>query len=91
MTELALFTSTFFLVFALGLQSLNVNGGHRFAAFFTSFLIGGANLVVLKLAPNSTGTEIAAYLAGGPLGIICAMKFHGWLRGRRGNYTGDKD
>ena len=32
MTELALFASTFVLVFALGLQSLNVNNGHRWAA-----------------------------------------------------------
>lgn len=83
MTELALFVSTFLLVFALGLQSLNVNGGHYSAAFCTSFLIGTANLAVLKLAPNATGTEIAAYLSGGPLGILCAMKFHTWWRLRK--------
>lgn len=80
MNELALFVSTFILVFALGLQSLNVNGGHYMAAFFTSFLIGVGNLVVLKLAPTATGTEIAAFLSGGPLGIICAMKVHYVMR-----------
>lgn len=80
MNELALFLSTFILVMALGLQSLNVNGGHYVSAFFTSFLIGGGNLVVLRLAPNATGTEIAAYLSGGPLGILCAMKLHTVLR-----------
>ena len=74
MTELILFTSSFLLVFALGFQSLNVNNGHYRAAFLTSFGIGAANIAVLKLAPNATGTQIAAYLAGGPLGIICAMK-----------------
>ena len=46
------------------------------------FAIGGANLALYKLAPNANGTEIAAYLSGGPLGIICAMKAHGWMRRR---------
>jgi hypothetical protein len=82
MTELLLFISTFLAVFALGFQSLNVNNGHYRAAFFTSFLIGGANLALFKLAPNAGGTEIAAYLSGGPIGIVCAMKFHGWFRKR---------
>jgi len=80
MTEILLFCSTFAAVFALGFQSLNVNNGHYVSAFFTSFLIGGANLALYKLAPNATGTQIAAYLSGGPIGIICAMKFHGWFR-----------
>lgn len=76
MTALALFCSTFALVFALGLQSLNVNGGHYRAAFVTSALIGIANLVLFKLAPDANGVEIAAYLAGGPLGIVCSMHAH---------------
>jgi len=88
MTELLLFTSTFLLVFALGLQSLNVNNGRHTAAFFTSFLIGGANLVVLRLAPNASPTEIAAYLSGGPLGILCAMKVFAWQRKNQHENTG---
>lgn len=83
MTELALFFSTFMLVFALGLQSLNVNNGRHMAAFFTSFMIGGANLVVLRLAPNASGSEIAAYLSGGPIGILCAMKVFAIMKRRR--------
>lgn len=79
MTALALFASTFVLVFALGLQSLNVNGRHYVAAFFTSFLIGGGNLVLFKLAPDATGMEIAAFLLGGPFGIIAAIAAHPWL------------
>jgi len=74
MTALMLFVSSFSLVFALGYQSLNVNNGHYRAAFLTSFAIGAANIAVLKLAPSASPTEIAAYLAGGPLGIVCAMK-----------------
>ncbi|WP_421885203.1 hypothetical protein [Methylibium sp.] len=80
MIALALFASTFVLVMALGIQSLNVNGGHRLLACATSFAIGAANLVVLKQMPgHTTGLEIAAYLSGGPAGIWCAMALHPWL------------
>jgi hypothetical protein len=83
MTELILFASSFALVFALGFQSLNVNNGHYVAAFLTSFAIGIANIAVLKLAPNATGTQIVAFLAGGPLGIVCAMKAFEIMRRKR--------
>ncbi|HJW25155.1 MAG TPA: hypothetical protein VJ576_09675 [Rhodocyclaceae bacterium] len=76
MTELALFASCYFLVLFLGLQSLNVNGGHYRAAFITSFGIGLGNLVVLKLAPNASASEMAAYLMGGPFGIVSSMALH---------------
>ena len=76
MTALALFASTFALVFFLGLQSLNVNGGHYRAAFLTSFGIGLGNLALFKLAPDASGIEIAAFLAGGPFGIVSSMWFH---------------
>lgn len=76
MNELILFASTFVLVFALGMQSLNVNGGHYIAAFLTSFAIGGANMVLLKLGPNAGTTEIIAFLAGGPFGIVSSMAVH---------------
>jgi hypothetical protein len=83
MTELILFASSFSLVFALGFQSLNVNNGHYKAAFLTSFFIGMSNIAVLKLAPNATAPQIAAYLAGGPLGIICAMRAFEIMRRKR--------
>lgn len=76
MTALALFASTYALVFFLGLQSLNVNGGHYKAAFLTSFGIGVANLVLFKLAPDAGALEIAGFLAGGPLGIVSSMAAH---------------
>lgn len=76
MTTVALFASTFALVFFLGLQSLNVNSGRYAAAFFTSFGIGVGNLVLFKLAPEASGMEIAAYLAGGPFGIVSSMLVH---------------
>lgn len=73
MTALLLLASTFALVFCLGLQSQLVNNGHFAAAFFNSLAIGGANLVLFKLAPDATGWEIAAYLSGGPFGIVASM------------------
>lgn len=76
MTAILLFASTFLLVFFLGLQSLNVNNGHRLAAFFTSFGIGLSNLMLFKLAPDATGLEMAAFLMGGPFGIVASMKAH---------------
>jgi hypothetical protein len=76
MTLAALFASTFLLVFFLGLQSLNVNRGHYTAAFFTSFGIGIGQLILYKLAPDANGLEIAAYLGGGPLGIVASMWIH---------------
>lgn len=78
MTTAALFFSTFGLVFCLGLQSQLVNNGHGLAAFGNSLAIGACNLVLFKLAPNATGPEIAAYLLGGPFGIVASMwAYHG--------------
>lgn len=76
MTALTLFASTLLLVFFLGLQSLNVNNGHRLAAFLTSFGIGVSNLLLFKLAPHASGIEIAAFLMGGPFGIVASMQAH---------------
>lgn len=73
MTALWLLASTFGLVFALGLQSQLVNNGHFAAAFVNSLAIGACNLVLFKLAPDASGTEIAAYLLGGPFGIVASM------------------
>lgn len=76
MTQSALFVSTFLLVMLLGLQSLNVNNGHHWAAFLTSFGIGASNLVLFKLAPDANTTEMLAYMLGGPFGILAAMWLH---------------
>lgn len=77
MNALVLFVATAGLVFALGLQSLNVNGRHFVAAGCTSFMIGAANLVLFKTLPGPTsGLELAGYLCGGPVGILAAMVLH---------------
>ena len=73
MTALILFASTLLLVMALGMQSLLVNNGRYVPAACNSFAIGVGNLLLYKLAPDATGIEIAAFLAGGPIGIVVAM------------------
>lgn len=75
-TALALFGSTFALVFTLGLQSQLVNRGHFIAAALNSFAIGSANLLLFKLAPDAAGAEIAGFLGGGPFGIVFSMWFY---------------
>lgn len=80
MTALGLFVATFFLVLFLGLQSLNVNGGHKLMAAFTSFGIGTANITILKIMPGPTDLmEIAAYCIGSPAGILASMYIHPWM------------
>lgn len=71
-----IFGSTFVLVFALGFQSLNVNGGHYRPAFMTSFLIGTSNLVLFKYVPDANWLEMMAYLSAGPLAIVASMWAH---------------
>lgn len=74
---LLILACTFGVVLALGLQSLNVNGGHHLMAAVTSFAIGTFNLALLKLVPQPTTVfDNAAYLLGGPIGILVAMKLH---------------
>jgi len=81
--DIILFCSSFFLVFALGMQSLNVNGGHYFAAFMNSFLIGSFNLLAYKLVPHANLAEMASYLLGGPLGIVFSMRIHKKTMGKK--------
>jgi hypothetical protein len=71
-----LFGATFITVFALGVQSLNVNGGHKAMAAITSLAIGASNLVLLKILPGPTGwAHHLGYFAGGVAGILAAMHY----------------
>ena len=85
MTALALFAATYFLVLFLGLQSLNVNGGHKLLSALTSFGIGFAQITVLKIVPGpTTNFELLAYCLGGPAGILTSMAVHPWMVARFG-------
>lgn len=85
MNALFIFAATFAVVLFLGLQSLNVNGGHKLLAVTTSFGISVANLFILKVMPGPTdGLELVAYMTGGPLGIWVSMCIHPWVVRRFG-------
>lgn len=61
------------------------NSKYKAAAFANSFAIGAANLVLFKLAPDAAGIEIAAYLLGGPFGIVSAIiAFSTWRKAKQG-------
>lgn len=88
MSEISLFAATYVLVFFLGLQNLHVVGGHYKSAFITSVGIGACQMILLKLGPDASATEIAAFLAGGPFGIVTSMWIYrrtlGRIMARRG-------
>lgn len=75
-TPLLCFAATFVSVFALGLQSQNVNQGHYWAAAWTSLLIGAGHIGLYKYMPNANVPELAGYLLGGVTGITTSMWFH---------------
>jgi hypothetical protein len=75
MNAFLLFTGSFFIVLALGFQQNNVHYRRYQAAFLNGIFIGIMNLLVLRLGPNASPVELAAFLMGGPLGIVAAI----WL------------
>lgn len=81
MNALILFLSTFFLVLALGLQSQFVNNGHYVAAFTNSLMISLGQLGALQIVHAGAPLEYAAYLLGGPLGIVTSMYAYRRWRG----------
>lgn len=78
MQELILFSSTFIIVFLLGLQSINVNNRRYVASAITSIGIGSCTLLQLRLVPKMEMNLLQdfCYLAGGPLGIMFSIWFY---------------
>lgn len=81
----ALFASSFVTVFALGFQQQNVTGRHYWAAFFTSFLIGGSQIFLWSTMPGADVWQVAATLIGGPFGIVASMWVHRRTIGKKHN------
>jgi hypothetical protein len=73
MNAAILLGSTFFLVFALGMQSQFVNNGHYVSAFANSLMVSVSQLGALQVIHAHTPWEYAAYIFGGPIGIVCSM------------------
>lgn len=76
MNELALFTSAYLTVFALGFQQQNVIHRNFKAAALTSLVIGSCQIFLWRTLPSANVTEVIATLAGGPAGILSAMWAH---------------
>ncbi len=85
MQAVILFGTTFVLVFALGVNTLSVSKGQYGIAFLTSFLISGSNLVILRAVPQGDLLEVAAYMLGGPFGIVASMWIHNRFLRKGGN------
>jgi hypothetical protein len=73
---LAAFLSTFVSVFALGLQSLNVNQRMYVAAALTSVAISSGHIWLYKVMPTATGWDVGGYYLGGIAGITASIWFH---------------
>jgi hypothetical protein len=77
MTAALIFAASFGFVFALGIQQMNVQLRGKIAAFVTGLLIQLTQLVVLKSLPGPTDPfEIAAFMLGGPCGIVTSIWIH---------------
>lgn len=86
-SALVVYLATFVSVFALGLQSLNVNQGHYIAAAVTSFFIGTGHIFLYCYMPQPGTLDLAGYYIGGITGITASMWFHrsvkAWWAARR--------
>lgn len=79
--------STFFAVFFLGLQSLNVNQRLYWPAAISSLAISSSHIALYKLVPDSGWLQILGYYIGGVTGITASIwthpRFKGWLEAFR--------
>ena len=76
-------------IMALACQSLNTNGRHYVGAFGTSLFLGICGYwltsVVAVHRADAVGSIVwFAYISGGPLGVVIAMRLHPWLVQRWG-------
>lgn len=80
---LLVMVSTFFAVFFLGLQSVNVNQRMYLAAGISSLAISSSHIALYKLVPDSGLLQILGYYIGGVTGITASIWIHprikGWL------------
>lgn len=80
LSAIAVFASTFLTVFALGVQSLNVNQRMYLAAGFTSLAISSGHLWLYKIMPHPSWLDIAGYYLGGVTGITCSIAAHPYIK-----------
>ena len=81
MNALIIFIAQFCVVYLMGIQSLNIKGGHYLAAAITSFIMGvfafASTSIIGKIALSDIISVVGiVFLVAGPLGITCAMASH---------------
>lgn len=82
--SIIIFVSQFGMIYLLGMQQMNVTGKHYVAAAVTSLLLGLFGWLTISIisAANKEGMLSMVfwfYLIAGPLGIVTAMRTHGFL------------
>jgi len=75
-SPIIVFLATFVSVFALGLQSLNVNQGLYLPAAVTSFFISTGHIFLYEIMPHPTGLDRVGYYTGAIAGITASIWFH---------------
>jgi hypothetical protein len=75
MSELILFAATFALTFVFGFVA---RGGYL-GAFLSTLAIGLAYLLLFDLVKVTSATDAAAYLFGGPCGIVANIALRRWV------------
>lgn len=78
--------ANFAYVFALGLQSRNVNSGDYWWAASTSVVISLSQITMLSrvIGPNAGPLEILTCVISASAAIVASMKFHGrFIAGRK--------
>ncbi len=90
MNEFALFGGSFAFVFAISLQQQNVHHQRFALAVVNSAAIAALNLLVVKLGSAASPTEMAAYIAGQPMGTLLAMRLNEHLRTRGAGQDSDR-
>lgn len=76
MNSILLFFCIVLVAFLQGFQNKNITGNHYLLAAITSMLLGGAGVLLFKVMPSASGSEIAAYIAAGPVGVLSSMLVH---------------
>lgn len=81
MNALIIFIAQFCVVYLMGIQSLNIKGGHYLAAAITSFIMGifafASTSIIGKMRLDDIISMVGiVFLIASPLGITCAMASH---------------
>ena len=82
--EVKIFLAQFVMIWFLGLQSINVNRGHRLIAAMTSFCLGVTGFYVTGTIAEvyedgMFTTMFLSFVLAGPCGIVTSMICHPYI------------